>query len=63
MDIGSHLYLLFMKASNMFIYGYTRDSQGIVVNYHRVPVANTIHGRTGKGGNTDQFPAMVYETE
>lgn len=52
-----------MKPSRIFIYGYTRDSEGIVVNYHRVPVANTIHGRTGKGGNTDQFPAMVYETE
>lgn len=34
----------------MKLYGYTRDSKGIVVNYHPIVVANTIHSFTGGGG-------------
>lgn len=35
--------------------GYTRDNQGKVTDRHPVDLANTIHGSTGHGGNTDQF--------
>lgn len=44
----------------MKLYGYTRDSKGIVVNYHPIAVANTIHSFTG-GWTTDQFVAQAYE--
>lgn len=39
------------------ILGYSRssDSDGKVTNYHANDVANTCHGSTGMGGNTDQF--------
>ncbi len=53
-----------LKRIDAFIFGYTRSRvTGEVLNYHRKNVANTIHGSTGAGGNTDQFAAMVYETE
>lgn len=35
--------------------GYSRDKQGKVTDRHSVDLANTIHGSTGHGGNTDQF--------
>lgn len=51
-----------MKPNDVFIFGYTRDSKGIVTNYHKKTIANTVHTLTGKGGNTDQFAVFVYET-
>lgn len=41
------------------ILSYTRDANGKVVNRHFKDVANTIHGGTGGGGNTDSY---VVET-
>ena len=41
------------------ILSYTRDANGKVVDRHLKDVANTIHGGTGGGGNTDSF---VVET-
>lgn len=41
------------------ILSYTRDANGKVVDRHFKDVANTIHGGTGGGGNTDSF---VVET-
>ncbi len=53
-----------MIRSNAFILGYSRDRvTGNILNYHKKTIANTIHGSTGSGGNTDQFAVMVYETE
>lgn len=37
------------------ILSYTRDTNGKVVDRHLKDVANTIHGGTGGGGNTDSF--------
>ena len=37
------------------ILSYTRDANGEVVDRHFKDVANTIHGGTGVGGNTDSF--------
>lgn len=37
------------------ILSYTRDANGKVVDRHLEDVANTIHGATGGGGNTDSF--------
>lgn len=37
------------------ILSYTRDANGKVVDRHLKDVANTIHGATGGGGNTDSF--------
>lgn len=37
------------------VVSYTRDKQGEVVNRNLKDEANTIHGSTGSGGNTDQF--------
>lgn len=37
------------------ILGYTRNDKGKVESYHEKGVANTLHGSTGSGGNTDQF--------
>ena len=37
------------------ILSYTRDANGKVVDRHFKDVANTIHGGTGGGGNTDSF--------
>ena len=39
------------------ILSYTRDANGKVVDRHLKDVANTIHGATGGGGNTDSFVA------
>lgn len=39
------------------ILSYTRDANGKVVDRHLKEVANTIHGGTGRGGNTDSFVA------
>lgn len=53
-----------MRRIDSFIFGYTRSrDNGEILNYHRKDVANTIHGSTGAGGNTDQFVAVVYENE
>jgi hypothetical protein len=52
---------LCMRQIDKFLFGYSRDRKGVVVNYHCVKVANTVHTSTGSGGNTDQFVAMVYE--
>ena len=41
------------------ILSYTRDANGQVVDRHLKNVANTIHGGTGGGGNTDSY---VVET-
>lgn len=47
-----------------FILGYTRSREtGEILNYHRKDIANTIHGSTGMGGNTDQFVAEIYEND
>lgn len=51
-----------MRPINKFLYGYSRDHKGLVINYHRVFVSNTVHTSTGSGGNTDQFVGMLYET-
>ena len=37
------------------IVGYTRDTEGKVVDRHLKDTAGTIHTATGSGGNTDQF--------
>jgi DNA (cytosine-5)-methyltransferase 1 len=37
------------------VVGYSRDKHGEVVNRTLKDEANTIHGSTGSGGNTDQF--------
>lgn len=37
--------------------GYTRNSKGKAVKRHLTDIANTIHGSTGSGGNTDCFVA------
>lgn len=50
-----------MILTDKFILGYSRDSNGRVTNYHRKAIANTLHGSSGSGNNTDQFTAMVYE--
>lgn len=44
------------------ILSYTRDANGKVVDRHFKDVANTIHGGTGGGGNTDSYvvePSIV----
>ena len=41
--------------------GYTRNSKGKVVKRHLTDIANTIHGSTGSGGNTDSFVAESEE--
>lgn len=44
------------------ILSYTRDTNGQVVDRHLKDVANTIHGGTGGGGNTDSYvvePSIV----
>lgn len=51
-----------MKQINMYLYGYSRDHKGKIINYHRVSVSNTIHTSSGSGGNTDQIVAATYET-
>lgn len=48
--------------SSVYLYGYTRGSDGSVVNYHRISVANTIHKSSGSGNNTDQFVGIIHET-
>lgn len=45
------------------ILGYTRSrDDGSIMNYHPIPVANTIHGSTGGGGNTDQVVLITNRT-
>ena len=44
---------LSMKPSDKFLYGYSRDHKGKIINYHKVLVSNTVHTSTGSGGNTD----------
>ncbi len=53
---------LSMKPSDKYLYGYSRDHKGKIINYHKVLVSNTVHTSTGSGGNTDQFVGMLYET-
>lgn len=43
------------KGNGFKIISYTRDSKGKIQNYHTKDIANTIHTRTGGGGNTDQY--------
>ena len=40
---------------NQAVIGYSRDSKGVVVNYHEKDECNTLHLASGGGGNTDQF--------
>jgi len=40
---------------NQAVIGYTRDSKGVVTNYHEKYECNTLHSASGGGGNTDQF--------
>lgn len=40
---------------------YTRDAKGNVVRRHLHDVANTVHTKTGKGGNTDCFVVEPYK--
>lgn len=57
------MYGMSLKQIDRFLFGYTRDKKGMVINYHPVKVANTIHTFTGGGWTTDQFAAIVYETD
>lgn len=41
--------------SHNYVYGFTRDRCGKIVNYHPVSITNTLHTSSGSGGNTDQF--------
>jgi DNA (cytosine-5)-methyltransferase 1 len=42
-------------ACNQGILGYSRDSKGKILNYHKKNIANTLHSSSGSGGNTDQY--------
>ncbi len=53
---------LSMKPIEKFLYGYSSDHKGRIINYHRTFVSNTLHTSTGMGGNTDSFVGMLYET-
>jgi DNA (cytosine-5)-methyltransferase 1 len=41
--------------SDMTVISYTRDSKGVVTNYHEKNHVNTLHSASGGGGNTDCF--------
>lgn len=45
----------YKEANRARILGYTRSKDGKRITYHTGDVANTLHGSTGRGGNTDQF--------
>ena len=45
----------------LYLFGYTRDHKGEVVNYHKVNASNTIHTFTGGGWITDQIVLIKYE--
>jgi DNA (cytosine-5)-methyltransferase 1 len=40
---------------NQAVIGYSRDKKGKVTNYHEKNEANTLHSKSGGGGNTDQY--------
>jgi len=40
---------------NQGVIGYTRDSKGKILNYHKKNISNTLHSSSGSGGNTDQY--------
>jgi len=42
-------------SSNQGVIGYSRDSKGKILNYHKKNIANTLHSSSGIGGNTDQY--------
>jgi DNA (cytosine-5)-methyltransferase 1 len=42
-------------ACNQGVIGYSRDSKGKIINYHKKNIANTLHSSSGSGGNTDQY--------
>jgi DNA (cytosine-5)-methyltransferase 1 len=44
---------------NQGIIGYSRDSKGKIVNYHKKNIANTLHSSSGSGGNTDQYVSSI----
>lgn len=45
--------------SHNYVYGFTRDRCGKIVNYHPVSITNTLHASSGSGGNTDQFVCVA----
>jgi DNA (cytosine-5)-methyltransferase 1 len=52
---GSYVVERKLDAQEVKILGYSRDSKGVVVNYHEKDECNTLHSASGGGGNTDQF--------
>jgi len=43
------------EEANQGVIGYSRDSKGKILNYHKKNIANTLHSSSGSGGNTDQY--------
>ena len=52
---GEDAFTLRSAEVNGIILGYSRDDKGKIISRHKVSKANTLHGSTGGGGNTDQF--------
>jgi len=46
----------------MILYGWSRDHNGIIDNWHRVLVSNAITTFTGGGWNTSPKVEVIYET-
>ena len=46
-------------ACNQGIIGYSRDSKGKILNYHKKNIANTLHSSSGSGSNTDQYVSSI----
>lgn len=57
---GSYVVERKLDAQEVKILGYSRDSNGVVVNRNEKNEANTIHSSSGQGGNTDQFVKYNY---
>jgi DNA (cytosine-5)-methyltransferase 1 len=57
---GSYVVERKLDAQEVKILGYSRDSNGVVVNRSEKNEANTIHSSSGQGGNTDQFVKYNY---
>lgn len=45
------------------MFGWSRDSRGFVVNYHRVSISNTITQSVATSGTQRPIVSAVYETE
>jgi DNA (cytosine-5)-methyltransferase 1 len=57
---GSYIVERKLNAQEVKILGYSRDSNGVVVNRSEKNEANTIYSSSGQGGNTDQFVKYNY---